>query len=275
MPRRRSFDFEKSWDLAQKWFFIPLVAVIFVLLLAWSTDSVRCWMQQHGLKELDVPAIVGIALAATMFVLLAFQQQLKQLGRRIGDFSPSASSRIIRGGVEHVYPELHTILDDVGTGAGSERSLDVLGLTLFTAWPMLLRSGLGSPGGALRGWRVSVFCLSPDFLKANPYFSENWVKEVEAKLSSINEFTKNGGELLKDLGTSLAVMQYKFFPAVHGFRTGAGHLLISYIHWSGESLDDPTQFYEYFPPSDKSVRASLYRALFDNWIERAKREKAI
>ena len=78
MMRRTLFDFDKAWDLAQKWFFVPLIGLILILLLAWSIDSVRTWMQGHGLKELDVPAVVGITLAATMFILLAFQQQLEK-----------------------------------------------------------------------------------------------------------------------------------------------------------------------------------------------------
>ncbi|MFZ0772222.1 MAG: hypothetical protein WCA49_25035 [Candidatus Sulfotelmatobacter sp.] len=273
MPRGKRFDFEKIWDWAQKWFFIPLVAVIFVWLLAWSIDSVRTWMQGHGLGR-DVPAVVGIALAATMFVLVSFQQQLRQVAKRLGDFSPSASSRIIRGGIKDVYPELQKILAELGAGSSSERSLDVLGLTLFTAWPMLLQPGLSSAEGALRGWRVNVFLLCPDFIKSNPCFSAAWALQAEAQLLAIKEFATNNAQLLKELKTDLAVTKYKFFPAVHGFRTGAGHLLISYIHWNGTSLEGPTQFYEFFQPSDKSARASLYRDLFGNWIERAKREAA-
>jgi hypothetical protein len=272
MARRTLFDFEKTWDRAQKWFFLPLLGLILTLLLAWSIDSVRAWMQNHGLKDLDVPAVIGITLAATMFILLAFQQQLKQMGRLIGTFSPSASSKLLRGGIKDVYSELAKILADLGTGSSPERSLDVLGLTLFTAWPMLLEPSLGSTEGALRGWRVNVFFLCSDFIRANPCFSPTWALQSEAELSAIKEFAKNNALLLKQFGTELNVTQYRFFPAVHGFRTEAGHLLISYIHWSGDQLDAPTQFYEFFEPSDKSIRASLYRALFNNWIGRAKRE---
>ena len=77
---------------------------------------------------------------------------------------------------------------------------------------------------------------------------------------------------LKERSIELNVDQYNFFPAVHGFRTRAGHLLISYIHWDDEVLDKPTQFYEFFQPSDKSARASAYRGLFDSWFKRASRE---
>jgi len=272
VSKQNLFNFEKIWDFAQKWFFIPLVALILIILLAWSIDSVRCWIQDHGLKGLDVPAIVGIALAATMFVLITFQQQLKQVEKRLAVFSPSTSSKIVGGGIKDVYSELANILGELGAGTGGERTLDVLGLTLFTAWPMLLEPSLSSTEGALRGWRVNVFFLSSDFIKANSCFSAPWALQSEAELSSIKEFTRNKAQLLKELGTELTVTQYSFFPAVHGFRTEAGHLLISYIHWSGELLDTPTQFYEFFQPSDKSTRASFYRVLFDNWIERAKRE---
>jgi hypothetical protein len=274
MPRGKRFDFEKIWDVAQKWFFLPVVGLIFALLLAWSIDSVRGWMQNHGLKDLDVPAVVGITLAATMFVLVSFQQQLKQMAKRLGDFSPSATSTIIRGGVEKVYPELQNIIAELGPGSGRKRGLDVLGLTLYTAWPVLLQPGLSGAERTLRGWRVNAFLLCPDFIRSNPCFSATWALQAEAQLSTINEFAANNAQLLIELGTTLTVTQYKFFPAVHGFRTDAGHLFISFIHWREKSLEGPTQFYEFFPPSDTSARAQQYRDLFDNWIERAKRQEA-
>ncbi len=274
MPPRRQFNFERIFDLAQQWFFIPLVVLIFILLLAWSIDSVRLWMQSHGARGLDVPAIVAIALAAILFVLISFQHELKQMGERLSVFAP-ATSKIIRGGIRDVYTELDKIVAELGTGSGRGRSLDVLGLTLFTAWPMALEPNLNSSEGGLRGWRVNVFFVSPEFAKANSYFSPTWALQSEAQRSAVREFAANKSQMLRDHGTELTVTQYKFFPAVHGFRTGAGHLLISYTHWSGELLEGPTQFYEYFQPSDKSVRASHYRALFDNWIERAGKDVTV
>jgi hypothetical protein len=78
------------------------------------------------------------------------------------------------------------------------------------------------------------------------------------------------------LRTTLGVSKYSFFPAIHGFRTGAGHLFISYMHWahSAQRIEEPTQFYELFQPSDKSMRASVYREVFANWIDRAKKDSA-
>jgi hypothetical protein len=274
MPMRKLIDIEKIVELASKWFLFPLLVVMFIMLLALSMDSVQKWIQNHGLAMLGVPEIVGMALVVTIFVMVIFQQQLKQVGEHLSSFSPSGSSKIVHGGVQEVYNELHKILDEIGPGSGREKGLEVMGLTLYTAWPMLLEPILSSAEGALRGWRVNIFFLSSDYIKANPCFSESWDSHSSAELKAIQEFAKKMKHLLKQRGTELNVSQYKFFPAVHGFRTDAGHLLISYIHWNGELLDSPTQFYEVFQPSDKSARASRYHALFENWIQRAKREAA-
>jgi hypothetical protein len=273
MPRHSTFDFEKYWDRAQKWFFLPLGTVILALLLAWSIDSVRAWLQQHGLKDLDVPAVVGIVLAATMFVLVSFQRQLREVRNRLNDFSPSSSSRLISGGIQDVYAELGNIIAEIGTGPGGETGLDVVGLTLFTAWPMLVEPHLRKAQQPLRGWRVRLFVLSPEFTKSNAFFKQTWTMQAEAQISTIREFEQSNQALLKGLG-GFEVTAYKFFPAIHGFRTDAGHLLISYIHWNDDDvLEGPTQFYELFHPSDKSARARSYRALFDNWVTRANKDR--
>ena len=186
MLRRRLPDFERLWDIVQKCLFLPLVVVILILLLAWSIDSVRAWLQAHGLRGFDVPAAVGIALAATMFVLYSFQQQLRQMGKQISAFSPPPSSNIIHGGIARVYEKFPAILSEFRPGSDSDKTLDVLGLTVFTAWPMLLEPLLSS---SLRGWRVNVFFLSPDFIKKNTYFSPQWARDAETQLAAINEFT--------------------------------------------------------------------------------------
>ena len=275
MPFRRSpkrIDFEKILDFIQKWFFIPLVGVLFLLLLVWSIDPIRDLLKAHGFRDLDTEKIAAMTIAALLFVLVSFNQRMKQLGDRIDAFSPSADSKIISGGIKDVYAELDKIIAELGSGIGGGRTLDVLGLTLFSAWPILLEPNLGSAVGSLQGWEINVYFLHHDYLDANPLFANTWTLHADAELSAIRDFAANKAQLLKDNGTTLKVSQYKFFPAIHGFRTGAGHLLISYIHWTGDRADMPVQFYEIFTPSDRSPRAAYYHGLFDNWIERAKRD---
>ncbi len=270
MPKIRLFDFENVYDTAQRWFFVPLIACIFVLLTAWSIDSLRPELKYIGFKDLDVPAVVGITLAATMFVLLAFDHQLKSVSKQLGAFSPSLTSKIIPNGIQDVYGELGRAIREVGPGGSSERTLEILGLTLFTAWPIFLQPTLCNDPQALRGWRITLFLLEPNYIASSPFLSKEWVLDSNAQSAAIREFAVKKAQLLKSLNIEFHIVQYKSFPAVHGFRTNAGHLFISYIHWDGDLLDRPTQFYEIFQPSDVSLRAGSYRMLFHNWVTHAR-----
>lgn len=265
---------EKFLDRAQRWVFIPVIFFCLIVLLFWTIDPVRGWLVQHGVLK-DVDGVVGMALVVTIFILVSFDQRLARTEARLASFSPAASSRIFQGGVSTIYSVLNETLQGLGPEAATgDKTLDVLGLTLFTVWPIALQPRLVD--GSLRDWKVNVYCLSPDFVEANSYFSRDWVMQSQAQLTTIQAFAQEKTSIMNGFGTKLSVSKYSFFPAVHGFKTGAGHLFISFIHWlpSAERLETPLQFYEVFLPSDKSMRASVYRALFDNWIARAQRDAA-
>lgn len=178
-------------------------------------------------------------------------------------YTPTASPRIYSG-IREIYGPLTTILreaDDQGL------TLDVLGLTLFSAWPIFLDPAIRE--GLLRAWRLNIYLLSPAFIRTNPYFPDGWLQESEAKLKLVEKFAAAHSNAVE--GPKITVVQYSRFPAIHGFRTQSGHLFISYIHWNSAEnlLDDPHHFYEEFRPEDKSDRASMYRSLFQNWIDHA------
>ncbi len=177
--------------------------------------------------------------------------------------TPAASPRIYSG-VREIYGPLTTILREANH---ENLTLDVLGLTLFSAWPMFLDPAIRD--GLLRAWRLNIYVLSPDFIRNSPFFPDGWVHESEAKLKLIEKFAAAHSNPVD--GPRITVVKYSRFPAIHGFRTQSGHLFISYIHWNSAEnlLDDPHHFYEEFSPEDKSDRASQYRSLFQNWIEHA------
>ena len=262
MRWNRLFNVEQLWDKAQRYFLIPLTMVSLLFLIAWAVDPVREWLQRHGFSHLDVTWIVANVLALATLVLVALESRLKRIGRQIEHFSPPGTSTIVEGGVGNIYPELRRMLNE-SQGLGA-KTLDVLGLMLFTAWPNLIEPCIRDE--TLRKWRVNLYHLAPEFIANNPYIPPAWAANLAAKLADIQAFEKN--ELAK-YDTTLSLIAYRFFPAIHGFRTNAGHLAISYIHWSDKRLDGPFQFYEVFEPTDKSLRAERYRALFDNWVTRA------
>jgi hypothetical protein len=261
-------DIERLLDRAQRWVFMPTLAVCMVLVVLWTIDPIRLWLARHR-WVLDENAIVSIALIAVIFVLVSFDQKLTGTQKRLDSFSPFASSRIVRGGVSTIYEPLQAALNEIGPESGEDRTLIVLGLTLYTAWPIVVQPRLGN--GGFRDWRVTLYCMNPEFMEANPCFPADWALNARASLSSIQAFARDRSAQMKAYGTSLSVSTYRYFPALHGFSTGAGHLFISYTHWSHSAgrLDEPTQFYEIFQPSDDSQRACMYRELFKNWVTRA------
>ncbi len=140
MKGKLAFDLERLWDVAQRYFLIPLTVVNLVFISVWTVDPAREWLQHHGFSHLDVSWIVANVLALATLVLVALESRVKSIARQVGRFSPSGSSKIVEGGVAEIYPDLRRMLND-GQGLRT-RSLDVLGLSLFTAWPNLIEPSI-------------------------------------------------------------------------------------------------------------------------------------
>jgi hypothetical protein len=176
-------DVERLLDRAQRWVFLPLIFICLVILVLWTVDPIRTWFVSHGWS---IESVVGIALVVTIFVLVSFDQRLGRTQERLEAFSPSDSSRICKGGVSTIYTPLQEALQEVEHAR--EKTLDVLGLTLFTAWPILLHPKLMD--GSLRDWQVNVYCLCPDFINGQTYFPGDWVIKSQAQIATIQTFAK-------------------------------------------------------------------------------------
>lgn len=177
-------------------------------------------------------------------------------------------TRILDKGVlGEVYPRLQEQIRQ--TSSPAEKVLDVLGLTLSATWPRI-KFWLEEDDSLLTGWTVVLRILDPDLLEGigRQWFDPNWVAEIRSVVSEIEELQADKARL-ENRGITVALRKYSLAPAIHGFRTG-GCYFISFVQWDGKTgkIARPYQDYEVLPLEDASPRASDYKRLFDNWLQR-------
>lgn len=247
--------------------FLLVVAIGFMI--AWAISPVRERLEKSGYFDHETALeAVGLALILTLGLLTMLSKKMGKIASAMEVISHSHQDILDRG-VGSVYPHLLEGLQ--GTANHRERILDVLGLTLYTAWPHI-QAWINN--GELRDWVITLHCLDPVYIEANQScFSKKWIHHAQAQIEDIEHYQKHQAALLAEKAIRLELRTYRNFPAVHGFRIGNGDTFISFSWW--ESLEDsavladPYFFYERFRPSDRSSRAHVYRALFDNWIDQA------
>src|SRR5947209_3629099 len=105
-----------------------------IVFLAWVIEPSRVWLESHGIiSENAVLALVGLGLA----IVIGGVQELRSI---VEPLIKTATSRIVDNGVSGVYEALdHVIREKSGTPIPRRkaRRIEVLGLTLFSAWPHL------------------------------------------------------------------------------------------------------------------------------------------
>jgi hypothetical protein len=250
-----------------------LIALPALLLLgAFSIPALRAQLESIGLVDaMSVLPLLGVLLAVAVSALDDIFKAVSTSATEIKRITP-ASSLIIRGGKAEVFEKLGPMLSNL---KGSRKTLDVLGLTLFTAWPQL-KSFLENTDAD--GWKIRLLCIDPSFrLRASdldaacpiPGLSAGWLDEAASYMSEIKEYVQTHRERLAERRISIGVYGYKAFPAIHGFRLGDGALIMSWSHWDRSELSKPNHFYELFPSTDHSARANEFRKLFDNWFDHA------
>lgn len=236
-----------------------------IVLLLWLVHPVRDWMQRQ--QWMDLEGVVALCALAIMFGL----RSIERLNKRVDHFFDAEERSIIRDGTAKVYEALYAAIDrhcdDLIPRLGRDRkSLDVLGITLFSAWhhlqPQLAKK-------TFRDWDVTFACMSPEFARDEPWVPTEWADEVAGRIRDISEFTRKSKAELKKRNVTLRLFVYDHLPAVHGFRIERDEIFCSYIQWEGEKLAMPFQFYEHFPATNRSVRTLKYRELFTNWLVRA------
>ena len=247
---------------------LAFLALAAILIFLWTIDPIRNWLEEKRLFNQDkLLAVIAVALAMIIFFLEHLTKAVMDATRKMDALQPSQFSWPIIGGVLGVYPRLREEIDNADSR--NEKTLEVLGLTLYTAWPMI-KGWLQEE--KTRDWKVTVFCLSPAFIKENlNRIPQHWLDNAIQYVTEVRRYIQTQSQFLSKKGIVLSLHEYSFFPAIHGFRIGKTTLFISFSQWSADSnkIDSPMYFYEYFPGDDRSLRALEYKKLFDNWLEQA------
>lgn len=248
---------------------LAFLALAAILIFLWTIDPIRNWLEVKQLFNQDkLLAVIAIALAMIIFFLEHLTTVVIDATRKLDTIQPSQFSPPITGGVLGVYPRIREEVDKADSR--NEKTLEVLGLTLYTAWPMI-KNWLQED--KTRDWKVTVFCLSPTFIKENlNRIPQHWLDNATQYAAEVRGYIQTHSEYLSKKGIELSLHEYSFFPAIHGFKIGKDTLFISFSQWSADSnkVDSPMYFYEYFSGADRSLRALEYKKLFNNWLEQAR-----
>lgn len=197
--------------------------------------------------------------AVGVILLAAIMLELRQLRR--------TSTPTIAGGRHYQDPK--AMYNDLMAKAAEivdpdHQQMDVLGLTLFSAWPEL-EFFLERP--EVRNWRIRLATLSSSAAPTDLCIPEGWPKESETTVRQVLEFRDGQGA---DHRHEIEVYEYQSLPAVHGFRLGNGDVFISTLLWKSDGRLGKHRFpYDYYPAHDVSPVAAAARALFKNWFDHA------
>ncbi|HYM60213.1 MAG TPA: hypothetical protein VEZ11_04905, partial [Thermoanaerobaculia bacterium] len=207
----------------------------------------------------------AIAPIIALVVLLVFRA-LESVEKRLTSLAESnATDSVISGGVTRVYQVITEVVKNINEAAvkRGERRIDVIGLTLFSAWPDLegrIRNQQSS------GWRIRMLCLEPEYITSQTTLLDpSWALEATKNIDQIRSYLSDERETLRKRRITVELYTYQRIPAIHGFAIGDSDVVISFCHWDKNGrIDRPYQFYEHFPTADASERAEFYRGLFRN-----------
>jgi hypothetical protein len=225
------------------------------LLLLLQIPGIEDVLTKTGLENsTQLRTAVGIVLLTSILI------ELRQLNRRV---TPAISGRQHYSDPKEMYDALIDRASKIGDP--DQRRIEVLGLTLFSAWPEL-EFFLERP--EIEKWTVRLATLSKDATAPRQWVPESWPQESATTVVQVEEFMARRG---KEHDHTVEVFEYRFTPVVHGFRLGNGDVFLSTLRWRDGRLGKHRFPYDYVPASDISAEAEAARALFKNWFDRAVR----
>lgn len=163
-----------------------------------------------------------------------------------------------------VYPDLQKRMAAVRRD--EDKVLDVIGMTLYTAWPSL-KFFLTRPG-SVSGWTVRFAAYVGVAGDAAGWVPASWPKESENNLANI--VSSQSLPSIVNGRIKLETYAYDFAPVLHGFRLRNGDLYYSLLLWdeSGKVTLEGYS-YEFVSAADHSASAEAARNIFDSWFRRA------
>lgn len=146
-----------------------------------------------------------------------------------------------------------------------EKVLDVLGMTLYTAWPSI-QFWLGRSD--LAGWTIRLAAVAHEDHRLSPQVPAFWFRDARNNLDAAVSFGKSTSATQRQI--TIQTFGYDFAPALHGYRLGNGDLFYSIVLWQPDgNLGYEGFSYEFVPHEDHSPSAMAIRSVFESWFQRA------
>jgi hypothetical protein len=245
------------------------------------------WLAQHG--ERALAAGQDLVILGGVVVVLALQvpwlaAPLEHLGLEPATSTSEVVLLVVAGSIYFIVKEIRqhmnagadriemlpnpiavypVLLDRASkVHRDEDKRLDVLGMTLYTAWPSI-QFYIGQ--STFANWTVRLCAVVEDSLNNVP---GGWVAESESNLQSIQSASMSAA--ITGNNVTLEAYGYDFMPVVHGFRLGNGDLFLSFLGWDEDGLIGRESYsYEFVPHEDESDAAQAKRTVFDSWFTRA------
>ncbi len=249
--KRKLFRLEYLWGVWDKIQVALVISAILYLVIA------------------GFPGIAPILVKLIAIVLVANLLMIRRLHAAISaiqqDLQASAADGILPD-IVAAFPALVDSLNKVQDP--TQKSLDVLGLTLQSTWPVLA-PWIGRP--ATCDWSVNFLIVDPESaLTLEPWLDHTCFSQAEMNCSAIVTYAIENESSLNKKRVSIQLYTYKNIPVVQGFRIGNGELFISIGHWTASGrLAHAQRNYYHFLATDQTQQACAARALYDNWLRRA------
>jgi uncharacterized membrane protein len=242
---------QRFFEYGQIWVALAVAGMLLLLQLPGIEDVA----EKIGLEN-----STRLRTAVGILVLSSILLEVWQLNRRV---TPAITGKQHYSDPNEMYNALIEKAAEINNP--EQRRIEVLGLTLFSAWPQL-EFFLERPG--VSGWTVRLAALAKDAGAPRQWVPKTWPRESATTVAQVEQF-KLGWAV--DHNHTIEVFEYHFTPVVHGFRLGTGDVFLSTLRWQDGRLGKHRFPYDYVPASDISAEADAARALFGNWFDRAVR----
>ena len=244
---------------------LTVVCCIFVIL--WGVDPVRNYLISKNIFSTEsYIGFVSSILILSIGLLWSIKNKIGSIDKTMESTIVNTIDKkniIIEEGVHEVYPMLDNLLNSSTNTDESE--LDIIGTTLYTAWPHIHPWILKN---TTVNWSINLFLLDPSYItQEESLFHKDWANTSRDIIDNISSVCNISKEQLVHRKIKIKLFTYSYFPAVRGFRVN-GNLLLTYSHWDKNGLADyPHYFYEYFDVNDKSARAECYKNHYNNTFD--------
>jgi hypothetical protein len=250
-PSRFQQIVSSTWQLAQIACVVGGLTVLVLLQVPWLDGP----LARAGLNNSE-----SLRTTITVLVLAAVFVETHEVFQRLTRLEGSSRRHFVD--VVEMYPFLFSRANAIRNKA--HRNMDVLGATLYTAWPQI-HYWLQRPEAS--GWTVRLALMNASMPSSN-WLPEDWPRQAAANLSSIREAI-DSPELHRQ-GIKVGVCEYDYMPGVRGVRLGNGDLFISFVLWRPDGrVGNRAEAYEYIPYDEETASAAAMRRLFDSWFQRA------